>query len=544
MGLEAAAERAQARGAHAVAATALERSGRLTPDLARRALRLQRAGTLAWELGQSVDSARLFREANQLGLPPFEQAVAAHYLETFEGSLSTADAAVRAFIAVAEQRRAAGDDRGAIDALESVLVRVFWGELSDDVRRDGSELVKGLNVPPDDPLRLSFLGAVDPARNGADVIRQLRTVSAPVIADGADAFHLGYAGAVVWAHELTRPFLRTSADLFRADGRLGQLGIVLSFQAWNDVHFGATRAVIAAASEAAQLAEDSRFFLYVPASRLAEAIAIAERGDSDAAESLIVEMEAVLLSKGSSPLLTMVAIARGRAELAAGRFTEAFGHLSRLFDEADVAYHPWVRGTELADLVDAAVHGGGDLVLVRSVLDEWREIAATTGAQHLQVQLAYATAILADDAEAEELFLLAIATGAAGWPFFSARAKLAFGAWLRRQRRAAESRLPLRQAAETFDALGQVSRAVQARRELRASGETARRRTPEAWAQLTPQELQVAQLAAEGLSNKEIAERLYLSTRTVGTHLYRLFPKLGITSRAELRDALPAAEEA
>jgi len=109
----------------------------------------------------------LFREANQLGLPPFEQAEAAHYLETFEGNLSSADAAVRAFVAVAEQRRAVGDDRGAIDALGSVLVRVFWGELSDDVRRDASELVRGLNVPPDDPLRLSFLGAVDPVRNGA-----------------------------------------------------------------------------------------------------------------------------------------------------------------------------------------------------------------------------------------------------------------------------------------------------------------------------------------------------------------------------------------
>jgi DNA-binding NarL/FixJ family response regulator len=543
VGLEAAADRAQDRGAHAVAATALERSARLTPDLRRRALRLHRAGSLAWELGHSGESARLFREANQLGLPPFEQAEAVHYLETFEGSLSSADAAVRAFVAVAKQRRAAGDDRGAIDALGSVLVRVFWGDLSDDVRRDASELVKGLKVPPDDPLRLSFLGAVDPVRNGADVIQQLGTISAVGIADALDAFHLGYAGSVVWAHELTRPFLRTSAGLLRADGRLGQLGIVLAHQAWHDLHFGATRAAIAAASEAAQLAEDSRFFLYVPASRLAEAIAIAERGDSDAAEGLIAEMEAVLLSKGSSPLLTMVAIARGRAELAAGRFTEAYGHLSRLFDHADVAYHGWVRGTELADLVDAAVHGGGDLVLVRAVLAEWRQIAATTGAQHLHVQLAYAAAILADDSEAEALFQLAIATGAAGWPFFVARAELAFGAWLRRQRRAAESRVPLRQAAETFDALGQVSRATQARRELRAAGETARRRTPESWAQLTPQELQVAQFAAEGLSNKEIAERLYLSTRTVGTHLYRLFPKLGIVSRAELRDALPSVEE-
>jgi DNA-binding NarL/FixJ family response regulator len=542
--LEEAAERAQLRGAHAVAVAALERSARLTPDLARRALRLQRAGSVALALGHSGDSARLLREAQQLGLPPFEQAEATHYLETFEGSLSTADAAVRAFVAVAEQRRAAGDDLGAINALESVLVRVFWGEVSADVERAASELVKGLNVPVDQPLRLSFLGAVDPVANGADVIQQLGTIPAAGIADAVDAFQLGYAGAVVWAHELARPFLRTSAGLLRADGRLGQLGIVLAFQAWNDVHFGATRAAIAAASEAAQLAEDSRFFNYVPASRLAEAIAVAERGDSDAAEGLIAEMEAVLLSKGSSPLLTMVAIARGRADLAAGQFTQAFGHLSRLFDESDVAYHRWIRGTELADFVDAAVHGGGDLVLVRAVLAEWRQIEATTGAQHLQVQLAYAAAVLADDAEAEELFLLAIATAAAGWPFFAARAKLEYGAWLRRQRRAAESRVPLRQAAETFDGLGQMSRAVQARRELRASGETPRRRTPKAWAQLTPQELQVAQLAAEGLSNKEIGERLYLSARTVGTHLYRLFPKLGVTSRAELRDALPAVEEA
>jgi DNA-binding NarL/FixJ family response regulator len=542
--LEAAAERAQLRGAHAVAVAALERSARLTPDLGRQALRLQRAGSIALALGHSADSARLLREAQQLGLPPFEQAEATHYLETFEGSLSTADAAVRAFVAVAEQRRAAGDDLGAINALESVLVRVFWGEPSPEVRRAASELVMGLDVPADHPLRLSFLGAVDPVANGADVIQQLRTISAAEIADAVDAFHLGYASAVVWAHELARPFLRTSAGFFRADGRLGQLGIVLAFQAWNDVHFGATRAAIAAASEAAQLAEDSRFFNYVPASRLAEAIAVAERGDADAAEGLIGEMEAVLLSKGSSPLLTMVAIARGRADLAAGHFTQAFGHLSRLFDDADVAYHRWIRGTEIADFVDAAVHGGGDLVLVRSVLAEWRQIEATTGAQHLQVQLAYASAILADDDEAEELFVAAIASGAAGWPFFAARAKLAFGAWLRRQRRAAESRVPLRQAAETFDALGQMSRAAQARRELRASGETARRRVPESWAQLTPQELQVAQLAAEGLSNKEIAERLYLSARTVGTHLYRLFPKLGITSRAELRGVLPAAEEA
>jgi DNA-binding CsgD family transcriptional regulator len=541
--LEAAAERAQLRGAHAVAAVALERSARLTPDRERSALRLQRAGSLAWELGRPSDCARLLKEAQQLGLPAFEHAEAAFLLETFEGNLSAAEATVRSFTAVAKQRQAAGDDRGAINAVASVLVRVFWGELTDDVRRDASELVKGINVPLDDPLRLSFLGAVDPGSHSTHVIEQLRTISPAGIADGMDAFYLGYAGTVVWAHELARPFLRTAATAFRADGRIGQLGMVLAHQAWNELYLGGTRPAFAAASEAARLAEDSRFFLYVPASRLAEAIAIAESGDAEAADSLITEMEALLLSKGSSPLLTMVAMARGRAELAAGRYTEAYEHLSRLFDQSDVAYHRWARGTELADLVDAAVHGGGDLEFIHSVLAEWRQIAETTSARYLQVQLAYADAILADDSDAEAKFQLAIATRDTG-PFLSARAKLAFGAWLRRQRRAAEARLPLRQAVETFDALGQVRRADQARRELRASGETARRRSHESWAELTPQELQVAQLAAEGLSNKEIAERLYLSKRTVGTHLYRLFPKLGIASRAELRDVLPPVHEA
>jgi DNA-binding NarL/FixJ family response regulator len=124
------------------------------------------------------------------------------------------------------------------------------------------------------------------------------------------------------------------------------------------------------------------------------------------------------------------------------------------------------------------------------------------------------------------------------WPFYAARAQLAYGEWLRRQRRAEESRAPLREATQTFEALGHVRLAGRARRELRASGERAGRRVPEAWAKLTPQELQIAQLAADGLSNREIGERLYLSHRTVGSHLYRLFPKLGVTSRTQLPEAL------
>ena len=250
---------------------------------------------------------------------------------------------------------------------------------------------------------------------------------------------------------------------------------------------------------------------------------------------------AVLLPLGATPLLAFVALARGRAELAAGHYVDAYQRLARLFDRSDVSFHPFLRGHAIADLVDAAVGGDGDLDLVRRDVEEWQEIAADTTAPYLNAQSAYAAAVLDGGDDAEHLFHAAIAA-AKGWESYAARARLAYGVWLRRsQRRATDARAPLREAAEIFHALGQETSAERALGELRASGETPRRRVPEAWAELTPQELQIAQLAARGLSNKEIGERLYISDRTVGTHLYHLFPKLGIASRNQLRDALKSA---
>jgi DNA-binding NarL/FixJ family response regulator len=115
---------------------------------------------------------------------------------------------------------------------------------------------------------------------------------------------------------------------------------------------------------------------------------------------------------------------------------------------------------------------------------------------------------------------------------------LAYGRWLRRQRRVAESRAPLRAAQSTFDGLAFDGLAEIARQELRASGETSSQRSPDARDRLSPQEMQIAQLAAQGLSNREIGQRLFLSHRTVGAHLYRMFPKLGVTSRNQLSAVL------
>jgi DNA-binding NarL/FixJ family response regulator len=342
----------------------------------------------------------------------------------------------------------------------------------------------------------------------------------------------------VWAPNLALPFLRAASAGYRADGRLALLAQALILEAWAGVREGAARAAITAAAEGVKLAEETRQIRYGLVGQLAEAIAAVELGADEAAERLIGEAEATLLPLGVNPLLSQVALARGRQALAQERFAEAYAHLLRIFDPGDAAYQEFVGGWALADLADAALHGDGDLGQVARILREWEATAAATGASRVEIQLRYAKAVLTADADAEPLYASAMSAGAEGWPYFAARAQLAYGAWLRRQHRMTESRTPLREAAQTFEALGLLRLAERARRELRASGEAPRRRDPGAWAQLTPQELQIAQLAAEGLSNREIGERLYLSHRTVGSHLYRLFPKLGVTSRTQLRDAL------
>lgn len=164
--------------------------------------------------------------------------------------------------------------------------------------------------------------------------------------------------------------------------------------------------------------------------------------------------------------------------------------------------------------------------------------ARQTPSPSLQVGLRYARALLATGPEAKALFEDALQSGLNGWPFPRARVELAYGEWLHKQRQDSAARAPLRAATETFDALGVIPWSERARQQLRATGEQSRPRTLEASDWLSPQELQIAQMAAEGLSSREIGQKLFLSHRTVSSHLYRVFPKLGITSRTELRHVL------
>jgi ATP/maltotriose-dependent transcriptional regulator MalT len=289
-----------------------------------------------------------------------------------------------------------------------------------------------------------------------------------------------------------------------------------------------------AAEEAVRLAPETGQQRWGLAATVALATVIGERGDLDAAETLAKEAEAVLLPMGTQPMLALVQFARGRGAVAHQLYDDGYVHLRRILDPSDVAYHPFVGGWALADLIEAAVHTGRPAE-ADGYLVQLESLAAKTSAPYLIATLGYARAIAADESHAEALYQAALSGELAKWPCFRGRLLLAYGRWLRRQRRVAESRAPIRTARESFDALGLDGLSETARRELRASGETSVRRPPDARKHLTTQELQIAEMAATGLSNREIGQKLYLSHRTVESHLYRIFPKLGITSRAQLR---------
>jgi DNA-binding CsgD family transcriptional regulator len=175
---------------------------------------------------------------------------------------------------------------------------------------------------------------------------------------------------------------------------------------------------------------------------------------------------------------------------------------------------------------------------ISGIMNELEDLSARIRSPQLQVAMRCARPLVAADHSKETLFLAGLHSELADWPFARARLQLAYGSWLRRQRRVSESRGPLLAAKDGFDDLGVLPWAERTREELRASGVTSRKRAPAARDQLTTSELQIAQLAAAGLTNQEIGQSLYLSPRTVSSHLYRIFPKLGIASRGQLHTAL------
>ncbi|MDP9344974.1 MAG: helix-turn-helix transcriptional regulator, partial [Actinomycetota bacterium] len=257
----------------------------------------------------------------------------------------------------------------------------------------------------------------------------------------------------------------------------------------------------------------------------------------DLAEALVADAVQVVGSIGSNFCLAHIQSARASLALAVGRSEQAFLNLIRIFDPDDIAFH-WGTsrsGSVLRDLADAARASGNTQAAVTLLAP----LARNTGSEEARGTLGYVDAVLADH-DAEEHFRHAFAHAPASG-YFQARTQLSFGMWLRRERRRIEARVHLRSAVDGFEAIGAVPWVERARGELRASGESVRRKEPDRRDELSPQEMQIAQLAAEGLTNREIAAQLFLSHRTVGSHLYRIFPKLHVRSRAGLATVLKGA---
>lgn len=228
------------------------------------------------------------------------------------------------------------------------------------------------------------------------------------------------------------------------------------------------------------------------------------------------------------------------AALGMGDFEEAYQHASAISPAGTFASHVQHALNVPMDLVEAAVRTGRRADAAAHVAAT-RAAGIATLSPRLALLASGSAAIAAADETAFELFEAALTIPDADcWPFDLARVQLVYGERLRRLRPPTESRVHLTAALEAFERLGARPWADRAAKELRATGQTKPRRVEFPKEKLTPQEREIAMLAASGLSNKQIGQRLFLSHRTVAAHLYRAFPKLGVTSRAGLRDALDA----
>ena len=539
--LDALATRAQRRGVLAAAIEALVNAARLSATAEARSERFLRASGFAAELGQPETVARLLRDAD-LDRPPLRARAQVAWVREMSQPLTVNDLArISALVAHAADARADGASDLALDLLWRAAQRCHWAD-ADGVRVSILTTAHELGSPESDARLIAISAYIRPLEHGHNVYRKLTARAATGVTDPMAAWILGLAANTIGAFEFGVTWLNHTSLAWREQGRLGDLPRVLFGRSFAETEMGNWTAALQTCEEAIRFGEETGQTIWVAATTVVQSRLAALRGNFDVAEAHAGHAERLVLSPGTSFWRAMLQNARGCAALGAGRPAEAFEHLQRVHTPADPAFNTGLQFFSLADYVEACLSCGQE-VAAASVISDVGRRAGPTPVPWVQTMLCYGKALLAPPSRAEMFFTNGLGAAAENWPFLRARLLLAYGGWLRRQRRIAEARAPLRTAREIFDALGAVPWSERARRELRAAGEASRPRAKLVLDVLTPQELHIAELAAGGLSNKEIGARLYLSHRTVGYHLHRIFPKLGITARAELRNALGQATQ-
>ncbi|MGX1267877.1 AAA family ATPase [Streptomyces phaeoluteigriseus] len=534
------AERSRRRGGHVAAATALERAAELTPEPERRAGRLlaaaasamyaghpQWVGEIAARVESLTDDARLTAEASLRG--GWSLAVTLRHDDSL------------AFLLPVAESMATEAPSLALDALATASTPAY--NSGDPFYRTELQRIGGLMAPqPDRSDRLWTLAVSDPFADREEMLKNL-THAVDTLRDPS-LTEFVVLGAVAWIldeTDLAVRLLGQAMDHLRRAATAGANATAAQAHALALFESGAWTAARSAAEDAFWMAAEAGADNVTVGSPILQATLRAVRGDHAAARAQAGDAVRDVDLRKSRSLYVRHCHALGMAALAEGDHHAAYEQLRRVFTQdlhpAPVHYH--ASYYHLADLAAAAVRAGREDD-ARAVVHAAEKALGASRSARLDAIVHRASALLGGPDEAEARFRAAI-SGPAGvrWPFEYALAHLDFGEWLRRRRRSAEARPLLGTALDIFERLDARPWIERTTAELRASGvAVADSAAPEAVAGLTPQELQIAQLAAEGLTNRDIGARLYLSPRTIGFHLHKIFPKLGITGRAQLRDVL------
>ena len=537
--LERGAERALMRGAPDVARDWLERAAEMSVDDRRRAHRLVRAAELAFELGRPETVSELMGHARALPLEPADYARLAGLEGAFDDGIPGDEPSILRLIAAADEARQGGDDEVAVALLLGTAKSCHWGAAEEPLRARVRAATASLSLPDADPRIMVIHSLIDAFDRGDALVERLSHWAEVEITDVALASALALTAFVAGDFDRGLFFASLACDGLRRQGRLALLCQALVLQTFSALYLGRWDITNVASDEALRFAVETSQPVWGACARLGQANLAGLRNDDAQALALAEEVARTATLSNNRALLNGVQLARGFAALGASRPGDAYREFSRMMDPSDVAFQS-PQCVWAIDYLAEAAELSGQRVEAAKVVRDLDAVTNHTPARGIVRARTLARALVADTDEAESLFSAARELALTATPWYRGRVDLAYGSWLRRQRRVAESRRPLIAAQAVFDALGAPAWSLRAQQELGATGRRRRQRGPESWALLSAQELQIVRLAAEGFSNREIGEQLYLSHRTVASHLYRAFPKLGVTSRAQLHLALPA----
>nr|WP_239003612.1 LuxR C-terminal-related transcriptional regulator [Nocardia panacis] len=511
------------------AAVVLERAAQLTPAPGERARRLMLAIEAATHSGSTERAQHLVREARRSGLGAVERARvvgARAFMEFEDGSprrafqltMASADHVAevepaRAAWLLVEASRIAWSvgDRASYTAVYERLE----GLSSDAAGSPRAVVRSGLAVLTGDPGQAVAVARANLAHAGGIPAESI----SPRL---AFAFQAALTGDMAAAGELFAALFGAA----RERGMIGWLPAIGAAQALCELVLGRFREAEAVAREAAMISARIGHPNRASGAESILAVIAAVRGDQDECLRLT---DRILRGYHGVYDVSLCQWALALLDLGRGFHEKALVRLEALHRRPAGAVGPWLELR--ADLVEAAARANAPErgFAAMTELEQWAEALDTPWADAL---LCTSHGLLRGDGD---LLARALETHlAAGQPFRHARTALAYGEWLRRERRTSEARTHLGAALEIFDRVGADLWAERARTELRAAGAGSITASPNAVALLTPQELRVVRIAAEGATNKEIAARLSLSHKTVGHHLYRAFPKLGVSNRIEL----------